>query len=111
MSNIIEISTTVETHLQAQSLAQTLVEERLAACVQITGPIQSVYRWKGEICQSTEHRCTIKSAKQLGEKLIGRIVALHPYDEPEVLVLPVEGSSETYAKWLFAQLDLDAGDG
>ncbi len=107
MCNIVEITTTLETMEQAQQLADALVKSRLAACVQIAGPIQSVYQWQGEICNSTEYRCTIKTTANLQARLFSAIREQHPYEVPEILVTKVSASSEAYGRWLQAQVSDD----
>lgn len=107
MLNIVEITTTLETMEQAQQLADSLVKSHLAACVQITGPIQSVYKWQGKICNSAEYRCTIKTTAKMQAKLFTAIHELHPYDVPEILVTNVSACSEAYRLWLQAQLSDD----
>ncbi len=104
MHNIVEITTTLETKEQAQKLANELVTKRLAACVQISGPIESVYSWQGKICNSAEYRCTIKTIAELQDRLLIAIREEHPYDVPEILVTEVSASSEAYGRWLQAQV-------
>ena len=103
-SEIVEISTTVGNETDANNLARKLVESKLAACVQITGPIHSVYRWKGEICEEHEWRCTIKSLFNLVESVQACIRQYHPYETPEVLVLSVVVSSPAYELWVREQV-------
>ena len=95
----IELTTTTETEEQARELGRQIVGERLAACVQITGPIHSLYRWRGELCEATEYRCTVKSTRQLVERLQDFILARHPYETPEILIADVQ-ASDAYATWL-----------
>ena len=102
--NILELTTTVETEQQAKRLAHELVASRLAACVQISGPIQSVYRWKGEICETTEFRCTCKSTPTLADKLCRFMANCHPYDTPEILLAERTASAQ-YADWLAHQVN------
>lgn len=104
MTEVVEVTTTLETAEQAQVLAKWLVGQQLAACVQITGPIQSVYRWQGEICESSEYRCTIKSTQSMLEDVKQGIQQQHPYDVPEILVQNVADCSDAYAEWLQAQV-------
>ena len=104
MSSIVEVTTTLETAEQAQSLARQLVEMRLAACVQISGPIRSLYYWEEELCDSAEYRCTIKSEERLIAALEQTIKKLHPYDVPEILVTKVSHCSEEYRLWVHNQL-------
>lgn len=104
MSELVEIVTTLETSEQAESFAQQLVELRLAACVQIDGPIRSVYRWQGKICRSEEYRCCIKTSQSILEEVKERIGQLHPYETPELLVFQSCDVSEDYLKWARDQL-------
>jgi periplasmic divalent cation tolerance protein len=102
---IIEVTTTVDSESVAISLATQIVTCRLAACIQITGPIQSIYRWQGEICQSHEWRCTMKSLECKTSALVEMICNLHPYEVPEILVQSIDGCSDAYRQWLTEQID------
>ncbi len=104
LKEILELSTTVETQPQAQLLARTLVEGRLAACVQIEGPLHSVYFWQGELCQASEFGLTVKSLVELESKLIDFIHQHHPYECPQIIVGRVR-ASPAYAEWIQAQVD------
>ncbi len=104
--SIVEISTTTETEAQARTLARLLIEHRLAACIQITGPIQSVYRWKGEICNGTEYRLSIKTTREREHSLIESISTNHPYETPEILIDEVH-VSDAYGRWLQEQVDIE----
>ncbi len=81
-------------------LARMLVDEQLVACVNVLPPMQSVYRWKGKVEQAAEHQLVMKTTRERVEALKARLVDLHPYDVPEVLVLPVIDGGEPYLKWL-----------
>ena len=102
---LIELTTTTESAEQAESLARLLVERRLAACVQIAGPIRSIYRWRGEIQVATEYRLTVKSLAGLARRLTDAIREHHPYETPELLTVAIADASPDYAEWLRAQLD------
>ncbi len=104
MTGILEVTTTLETAEQAQAIARQLVESQLAACVQITGPMQSIYRWQGAVCEAEEYRCTAKTSEALLEEVMASIRSSHPYDVPEVLATEVIACSQDYAEWLRAQL-------
>lgn len=96
--------TSVAGRSQAQALATALVERRLAACVNIVGPIHSIYRWQGAIESASEFVLLIKTnTASLGllEQAIGE---LHSYDTPEFLIFPVAGAAEAYTAWLLASL-------
>ncbi|MGE3724806.1 MAG: divalent-cation tolerance protein CutA [Candidatus Sericytochromatia bacterium] len=88
---------------QAQLLADSLVQERLAACVNRVGPIHSTYLWQGELCQDQEYLLIVKTRQTLLTALTARVRALHSYEVPEVIALPIVGGFEPYLKWLGSQ--------
>lgn len=94
------VLTTFSADGDAETLARTLVEERLAACVNILDGVTSVYRWKDEVQQDRERQLVIKTRSDRVDALRERVLALHPYDVPEFLVLPVAGGSDAYLSWL-----------
>ena len=100
MPDMIEVTTTCGCQETARELVRKLVDERLAACAQISGPIESVYRWEGEVRMDQEWRCTIKTLSALADRLIEFISAHHPYDVPEILVVNVAKSSASYESWV-----------
>lgn len=82
-------------------LARTLVEERLAACVNVLPPMQSIYRWEGAVEQAAEHQLVIKTTTGRVEAVKRRLADLHPYDVPELLVLAVADGGDAYLKWIY----------
>ncbi|MBW2289596.1 MAG: divalent-cation tolerance protein CutA [Deltaproteobacteria bacterium] len=84
----------------AAMLARTLVEERLAACVNLIPGARSIYRWQGALQDDSEVVLIIKSHRNRTQALAARIKDLHPYELPEVLVLPVSGGSAPYLDWI-----------
>lgn len=84
----------------ALSLARALVEERLAACVNVTGRVRSVYRWKGAVEEADERLLVIKARADRLERLGQRLAELHPYEVPELLVLPVDRGLGPYLDWI-----------
>ena len=84
----------------AGSIARSLVQERLAACVNVIPAVQSVYRWEGRVQNDEEALLVIKSVSGRIDELMSRLTQLHPYDVPEVLVLPVDGGSGRYLEWV-----------
>ena len=97
---VIQVVTTVERREDAERIARRLIEERQAACVQIVGPIQSIYRWKQNIEQAEEWQCHIKTRATLYGAVEKLIKANHPYETPEILALPVLQGSPEYLAWL-----------
>lgn len=102
MGEAIQVFVTIDDPGQAEALAQALVEARLAGCVQIIGPIRSIYRWQGAVEQAQEWLCLIKSRAELYPALEAAIRARHPYETPELLAVPVSAGLEAYLSWLYA---------
>jgi len=85
---------------EAARVGRALVEERLAACANVIGPIRSIYRWQGAIEDAAEHLLLVKARAGDLDALEARVRALHSYDVPEVLALPIRGGSAAYLAWL-----------
>jgi periplasmic divalent cation tolerance protein len=100
MPDYIQIVTTVERREDAERIAAALVQRRLAACVQVTGPITSTYRWQGKTETSQEWQCQAKSRLDLYEAIEQAIRSLHPYEVPEILAMPIIAGSADYLAWL-----------
>lgn len=103
MANARIVLTTVGQREAAEKLAGQLVERRLAACVNIIGPIRSIYRWKEKIDNEAEFLLLIKTTAESVSRLQSALKALHPYELPECVVLNVEGGSEEYLAWVAAE--------
>lgn len=99
-SRAVIVLTTIGAGADAAALARTLVEERLAACVNIVPGLTSVYRWQGVIEQDAEQQLVVKTTADRVAALEARLGALHPYDLPEFLVLEVGGGGAAYLAWL-----------
>lgn len=89
---------------KAAEIARILVEERLAACVNIVPAIRSIYRWKDAIQDEAETLAIAKTTAERAEALHGRLLALHPYQTPEVIALPVAGGHAPYLAWVAASV-------
>ena len=100
MTNARIVLTTVSQSEEAGKLALQLVERRLAACVNIIGPIRSVYRWKDEIVAEGEYLLVIKTVAEHTTKLQAVFDELHPYELPEFVELPLQGGSAEYLAWV-----------
>src|SRR5437867_9144490 len=85
---------------EAGRIGRALVEERLAACANVVGPIRSIYRWQGTVEDAPEHLLLVKARAVDVPALEARVRALHSYDVPEVLALPVRAGSAAYLTWL-----------
>ena len=100
MSDAVLVLTTVGSDADAVKLARVLVEERLAACVNVLPPMTSVYRWKGGVEQEGERQVVIKTTRGRVDALAARLRTLHPYEVPEFLVIAVSDGSDAYLAWL-----------
>jgi len=88
----------------AERIARALVEERLAACVNVVPGVVSIYRWKGKVEQEAELLLVIKTLAPRVEALKARLLELHPYELPEVVVLPIGGGHAPYLAWIEDQV-------
>ncbi|MGV8057824.1 MAG: divalent-cation tolerance protein CutA [Smithellaceae bacterium] len=100
MESFLLVTTTTESKEEAKIIAQHLVGEKLAACVQILGPITSTYRWKGKVETAEEWMCLIKTREGLYEDVEKAIISLHPYETPEIIAVPISKGSPGYLNWL-----------
>ena len=105
MDEFIQVITTTTEKVEAERIARVLVEMNLAGCVQIIGPISSVYRWQGAIEEAPEWLCLIKTSRALYTEVEATIRCLHSYETPEILALPVVTGSLAYLTWLAAALE------
>jgi len=104
MTNARLVLTTIGLKDAAERLAQQLVERRLAACVNIVGPIRSVYRWKDRIENEQEYLLLIKTTTAHAAQLQAAFKELHPYELPECVELAIDGGSEAYLAWLAGEV-------
>ncbi len=94
------VLTTASSREEAAKLAQALVERRAAACVNITGPVESVYWWQSKIERAQEYLLVIKTTASAAEQVNEIIRELHSYELPECVVVPIESGSEEYLEWI-----------
>ena len=104
MTDYIQVLTTVEHKTDAEKIAKSLVEKRLAACVQILGPMTSYFHWQGKLDSAAEYLCLVKSRNDLFAELETEIINLHPYEVPEILVTSVTKGNKDYLNWLATEL-------
>jgi periplasmic divalent cation tolerance protein len=100
MAEYIEVHTTIDSREAAQKIAEILVSRRLAACVQVSGPITSTYWWQGKMEQAEEWLCTAKTRRELYDQLEQTIREVHSYDVPEILAVKVVAGNADYLNWL-----------
>jgi periplasmic divalent cation tolerance protein len=109
-SALVEIRTTCATEEAATSLAARLVRDRLAACVQIDGPVCSTYIWKGRPETATEWRCTCKTTMARSAACAAAIAASHTYETPEIVMALITASA-AYATWVVESVAEDGAHG
>jgi len=100
MSDYVQVLTTVGSEEEAGSIASLLVERRLAACVQVVGPIVSRYRWRGEVEEEREWQCLAKTTRGAYEAVEAAIREVHSYEEPEIIATPILAGSPGYLAWI-----------
>jgi periplasmic divalent cation tolerance protein len=104
MTEVVLILTTVPDDDRGETLAQTLVTERLAACVNVLGPMTSIYRWQGAVERQSERQLVVKTTRDRVGAVRERIAQLHSYELPELIVLDVVDGSLGYLDWVKAEI-------
>ena len=102
MTNVVIVLTTMPDDARTEELARALVDEKLAACVNVHGPMRSTYRWQGRVEHGAERQLIIKTTRDRVVAVEQRVRTLHPYELPEFLVLPVEDGGAAYLEWVEA---------
>jgi periplasmic divalent cation tolerance protein len=100
MTDALVVLVTAPSPEKAAEIARAVVEERLAACGNVVPGLRSIYRWQGAVQEDAEALLVLKTTRARFEALRDRILALHPYQVPEVLALPVEAGSARYLGWI-----------
>lgn len=100
MADVVLVLTTAASSEQAETIARALVEERLAACANVLPAMTSIYRWQGRVERDTEYQVVVKTTRDRRATVEARIRALHTYELPECLVVPVDGGSAEYLAWV-----------
>ena len=104
MDNLISlVQSSIDKYEQAKRIADTLIEEKLCACIHIVGPMTSIYRWDGRIVNDQEYLLSAKTTRSNVPACKTRLMQLHTYDLPEIIVLHIDDASEDYAKWVCNQ--------
>lgn len=101
----IQVVTTLEQREEAERLGRQLVEQRLAACAQVVGPIRSIYWWQKQVEQAEEWQLHLKTLEARYPALEAAIREAHPYDVPEILCLPVIAGNPAYLDWMAAEVE------
>lgn len=100
MTEYVQVLTTAGSAEEAESIATALLEQKLAACVQTVGPIASRYRWQGKLERGEEWQCLAKTEAGLYGQVEEAIRAIHSYEEPEILAIPILAGSASYLDWI-----------
>jgi len=100
MEEHLQVLTTAGSKEEAERIARSLLEKRLAGCVQVAGPISSAYWWKGAIETAEEWLCLIKTRRALFAEVEEAIKTAHSYETPEIVALPIVAGSRPYLDWL-----------
>lgn len=101
----IVVTTTSDDETVLASIAEQLVEKKLAACVQISGPVTSYYRWQGKIESSQEWKCVIKASRHCYAKLETEILRIHNYDQPQLIAVEITEGLQSYLDWMDSNID------
>lgn len=108
MTDKIVVLVTCGSPEEASRIAQALVEEKLAACVNVTSPVRSIYRWEGRVADEQEVLLVIKTARRLFDEVRRAVEKLHSYQVPEVICLPVIDGAPNYLNWLGTSLEKES---
>ena len=100
MTDSRQVTTTLPDRDAANRIGRRLVEERLAACAQVVGPVASVYWWQGEVETAGEWYCHLKTTAARVEPLMARLRELHPYEKPEIVALAITEGDPSYLRWI-----------
>jgi len=109
MAGLIQVFITAGSREEGQRLVDTLVRNRLAACGQVLGPIQSTYWWQGKVESSQEWMCLAKSQEEKFDEIVRMVKELHSYEVPEIIAVPLVAVSDSYEQWMKSVLG-DEGD-
>jgi periplasmic divalent cation tolerance protein len=102
-SGPVQITVTFDGEAVARQVARSLVETRLAACAQVSGPISSTFRWQGAVRAATEWHCFVKTTVDRIEAIERHVAQVYPADTPEVIAVPIVGGSAAYLDWIRAE--------
>jgi uncharacterized protein involved in tolerance to divalent cations/uncharacterized glyoxalase superfamily protein PhnB len=108
MAGYLQVSTTTASQADAQRIAQELVSRRLAACVQVLGPLTSTYWWNSKIETASEWLCQAKTPAEAYPAVERAILDVHPYEVPEIVAVPLAAGSAGYLAWLSREVTVDA---
>lgn len=111
LQDAVQVMTAVDEEASAHRIAEHAVEQRLAACAQVLGPMRSRFHWQGEVADEREWLVVLKAPHSTYKSLEGAILEVHPYDVPEILALPVVAGHAPYLSWLVDETSAAGHDG
>jgi len=103
LNGVISVVTTMDDRETLERMGRQLLERRLIACLQVIGPIKSLYWWKGKVEESEEWMGIMKTRRDLYDRVEEEIRALHPYEVPEILAMEADKVVDTYAQWVMGE--------
>lgn len=106
MAEYVVVLVTVGSRKEGEAMARALVEEKLAACVNILGPVTSIFSWKEKLCKEREALLVIKTRRALFKTLATLIKAMHSYEVPEIIALPIEEGWPQYLRWIAEETNM-----
>jgi periplasmic divalent cation tolerance protein len=104
MGPYLHVTTAVDSAAAAERIASALVDERLVACAQVVGPVRSTYRWRGTVERADEWLCHLKTTADRWPDVEARVRALHSYETPEIVAVPIVAGSAAYLAWIDAEV-------
>jgi len=111
LDEITLIMTSVGTEQQAVEISEELIVRRLATCINIVPCLRSIYRWKGKICEDTEHLLLIKTPKRQFDEVAAAIREFHSYELPEILAFPITNAETNFHRWVLEMVQPSDDDG
>ena len=109
-AKVLQVTVSAGSEEEAERIATVLVERRLAACVQVFGPVTSRYRWQGDVETAAEWLCLAKTTQTVWPALRDAVCELHSYEVPEVIAVAVERGSDAYLEWVRAECRAEPED-
>ncbi|MBA3678430.1 MAG: divalent-cation tolerance protein CutA [Sphingosinicella sp.] len=107
---IVSVYATFADEEEARRIGRQILEERLAACINILGPCQSIYRWNGKLEEAGEVAAIFKTRAAIATDLVRRIGELHSYEVPAAVIWPIEGANQEFQSWVIAETSEESGD-
>ncbi|MGL9717386.1 MAG: divalent-cation tolerance protein CutA [Wolbachia sp.] len=108
MNNLVLVYTTFSSSKEAKAVSEELLNEKLIVCVNILPEVNSLYLWEGEINNSCEVIAIMKSRSDQIDKIVGKIEAIHPYNQPAIVIIPIEKANKSFTNWVNNVIDVSS---